>query len=81
MFVRTAEKLVKSRLKDPKSAKFKDTYFTNLNGSSTVCGQVNSKNGFGGFSGYLNFITIIGLEQTILKTDPYDFTKLWREFC
>ena len=43
-----AQESVKKILKDPDSAKFQ-----NMNG---LCGEVNSKNSFGGYTGYSEFV-------------------------
>lgn len=53
---RNAKDAVKASLKDPDSAQFSSmTIFKNA-GGITVCGLVNAKNGFGGYSGRTPFI-------------------------
>lgn len=49
--------LVKDRLKDPESAIFKNvSAFERPDGSLLVCkGEVNAKNGFGGYMGFKEF--------------------------
>src|SRR5882672_5427225 len=54
---------VKANLRDPDSAQFGDmTAYDDrkLNGAAVVvvCGSVNAKNGFGGYSGFKNFLFI-----------------------
>jgi hypothetical protein len=49
---RDAKELVRSRLRDPASAQFS---IIRVSGS-TVCGTVNSKNGFGGYAGAEGFV-------------------------
>jgi hypothetical protein len=49
-----AEAAVKSELRDPSSAQFRDVHLNKLN-SSEVCGEVNAKNAFGGYSGFARF--------------------------
>lgn len=44
---KATEELVKSALKDPESAKFKNVV--------GVCGEVNSKNSYGGYTGFKSF--------------------------
>lgn len=47
---------VKDMLKDPESAQFKDVKVAiNSKGEKTVCGQVNSKNSYGGYTGFKSF--------------------------
>lgn len=52
-----AKKAVRERLKDPESAKFKNvsTHKTPA-GGLLVCGNVNSKNSFGGYVGFRPFM-------------------------
>jgi hypothetical protein len=40
-----------ANLKDPESAKISDMRRVESNGASFVCGRVNSKNSFGGYTG------------------------------
>ncbi len=48
---------VREKLRDPQSARFRSVVFHTYQGNSPiVCGEVSSKNGFGGFSGYRRFI-------------------------
>jgi len=49
---------VKDRLKDPYSAKFENVIRP---AKSVVCGQVNSKNGFGAYTGRKNFVIVQGI--------------------
>ena len=52
-FVKVGTSAVADDLKDPDSAKFTDLYIaTNKkNGERTLCGRVNAKNSFGGYTG------------------------------
>lgn len=45
------EEAVKAELRDPTSAMFRNVRTV----SAWVCGEVNSKNGFGGYAGWLGF--------------------------
>ena len=49
-----AEQRISDRLKDPSSAQFRNV-FVSENGHY-VCGEVNSKNGFGGYTGFKHFV-------------------------
>lgn len=42
--------LIKGRLRDPSSAQFTGVYVSRKAGVPAICGNVNSKNGFGGMS-------------------------------
>jgi len=71
-----AEKFVRGVLKDPDSATFR-----NWNGP---CGEVNSKNSFGGFTGYQRFIAA-SEKLVILENDSglsgEDFQGIWNKAC
>lgn len=71
-----AQESVKKILKDPDSAKFQ-----NMKG---LCGEVNSKNGFGAYTGYVRFIgtpeiTIIEGENS--QVDQATFNDVWSKMC
>lgn len=67
---------------DPDSAKFKDVvYVMSNNRIPFACGEVNSKNSFGGYTGYKSFITAGLKEYTFLEGETKGFNKLWNEYC
>jgi len=73
---------VLTRLKDLKSAEFKDVYF--FRGADNVpitCGQVNSKNSFGGFVGFQHFVSAGSPDMTFLQNEVDDFASVWNKFC
>jgi hypothetical protein len=73
---------VRSRLKDPRSAEFKKVYFRRgSDGIPMTCGQVNSKNGFGGMTGFQHFISAGREDLTFLEEDVDGFAQLWSRFC
>ncbi len=47
-----------------------------------VCGEVNGKNSFGGYSGYEGFIAS-GETMVVLETDfaAGEFAKAWNKAC
>lgn len=47
---------IKSRLRDPSSADFRNVRFYSGGPVPVVCGEVDSKNGFGGYTGFQRFI-------------------------
>lgn len=54
--ITSAQKEIRNQMKDPESAKFKGVkQITNLRGEMAVCGEVNSKNSYGGYVGYKTF--------------------------
>jgi hypothetical protein len=73
------EKYVKEKLKDPDSAQFQNQ-FIGIKGAP--CGEVNSKNSFGGYGGFKRYISV-GRELTVLESDsnPTEFDATWRQIC
>jgi hypothetical protein len=52
-----ADANLKALLKDPDSAKFRNVVVTRLSGGNLMlCGEVNSKNAFGAYTGFKGFI-------------------------
>ncbi len=73
---------VRGLLKDPGSAEFREVYFHRGDeGIPMVCGQVNSKNGFGGYVGYQYFISAGNPVLTFLQNHESDFRNVWDRFC
>lgn len=51
-----AEQAITSRLRDPTSAQFREvTGYSLPDGSRIICGEVNARNGFGGYAGFSPF--------------------------
>lgn len=72
----------KSKLKDPSSAQFRNVYFhQGAKGVPMTCGEVNSKNSFGGYGGYQKFVSAGKPELTFLQEQVADFSKVWNSFC
>lgn len=56
--ITTAQQAVRASLKDPGSAQFKDVYANYSEEFNVVaCGQVNSKNSLGGYTGFKRFVS------------------------
>lgn len=72
---RFAREMVSGHLKDPESAEFRN--------QSGLCGEVNSKNSFGGYGGYRRFI--VANEKMVAfeggNMDAADFSQVWNQFC
>ncbi|MDH5731075.1 MAG: hypothetical protein OEZ58_18995 [Gammaproteobacteria bacterium] len=72
----------KSKLKDPSSAKFRNVYYhKGTEGVPVTCGEVNSKNSFGGYGGYQRFVSAGKPELTFLQEQVDDFSNVWNRFC
>ena len=73
---------VLNKLKDPNSANFEDVY---LSSDKVVCGKVNSKNSFGGYTGYKRFVSGGKTEGTFIEDEPVlpprMFQEVWDKMC
>lgn len=71
---------IRARLRDPESAVFTGVHLSRKSGVPAVCGQVNSRNGFGGMTGPQGFI---GGGMTLLEQDfaPGEFEQSWQMMC
>ncbi len=66
------EKSVKAVLKDPESANFKHTKLVPSNNAVDLyCGMVNSKNSFGGYTGFSAFIVGISTNKDNKRVAVY----------
>lgn len=79
ILIAQAQQATKARLKDPDSAEFRNIYVSVSNGERIVCGEVNSKNSFGGYSGFQSFVG--GASFILLKEDGKIFEDIWDEVC
>lgn len=71
-----ARKAMAHDLKDAASAQFQNVREVPSKSSSYICGEVNAKNGFGGYTGFVDFVVtgdsaIIAADQdpTIRETE------------
>jgi hypothetical protein len=70
-------KAVQNYLKDPESAKFRDLQVNGV----TLCGEVNARNTFGGYTGFQKFIAI-GLANLVTFDDgSRKFQDDWLGAC
>lgn len=73
---------VKAKLKDPKSSQFRRVYFhKSADQIPITCGEVNSKNGFGGYGGFQKFVSGGKTDLTFLEDEIEDFATVWNRFC
>lgn len=83
---------VRANLKDPDSADFRSEFVSKLsNGALVLCGEVNAKNSFGGFTGFKRFIAGANASAPVLVEDESTglgeemdrtlFPKMYAEFC
>ncbi|MBD9599394.1 hypothetical protein IB252_06065 [Pseudomonas sp. PDM10] len=75
-YQRVAREFVTGVLKDPGSAEFRN--------QRGFCGEVNSKNSFGGYGGFRRFIAATK-EMVVFEKDgrlsSSDFEQAWSKFC
>lgn len=76
--VLAAKAAVTKILRDPESAKFGKVGYRE---PGIVCGFVNAKNGFGGYTGEKSFISLGTPELTWLEGQSKDFQRIWNERC
>jgi hypothetical protein len=69
---------IKGRLSDPESAKFQNVLISRATGAPVVLGEVNSKNGFGGYTGFRRFMVAEHIQFIEGVDVTYDeFNKTW----
>lgn len=78
--INAAQQEIKNQMKDPESTKFKGVReATNSQGESFVCGEVNSKNSYGGYVGFKSFAFKSGksvIDGSFDTPDDYEFLAL-----
>ncbi len=82
LYIDRQQDRLRQHLKDQSSAQFRNAYVSNKSGAPVVCGEVNAKNSFGGYSGFERFISadpvLITLESNIGRAE---MNKLWARVC
>lgn len=72
-----AKNSVTERMKDPESVRFGEV----VNRGGTVCGYVNAKNSFGGYSGDNAFVYDSSSKIVILRGQSQNFDQIWSSKC
>lgn len=75
-----AERQVRAILKDPDSATFGDEWVRSAK-LPIVCGTVNAKNSFGGFTGQTSFLVFGSAAYTEEGEHRNSFVSLWNKLC
>lgn len=77
----TAKDHIAQMMKDPGSTEFRNVFVSRDAEGAVVCGEVNSKNSFGGYSGFQRFISVdpMNIVETGMKKGEMD--SLWQKFC
>jgi hypothetical protein len=63
-------------LKDPESAMFRDIQALKRGNVTTICGWVNAKNSFGGYTGYVPFTGFLMLLSDKPRVPSYTFSVM-----
>lgn len=85
LWIIKSQDAIRGRLRDPDSAEFRETRFYSGGRVPVVCGEVNSRNGFGGYTGYQRFIasgddqSIAFVASDVEAGDTLD--AAWEELC
>jgi hypothetical protein len=66
-----AKAAVADGLKDPGSAQFRNVAIVNYLGGQVVCGEVNGKNSYGGYVGFVPFVASTESSRLFDKDDKY----------
>ncbi|RYG98651.1 MAG: hypothetical protein EON58_06475 [Alphaproteobacteria bacterium] len=74
--VSEAQARVRQVLREPGSAIFGPTYFSQK--GNVVCGVVNARNGFGGMSGNQRFIVF---QNRVVMASDSDLPQKWKQHC
>lgn len=75
-----AKKTVAASLKDSGSAQFRDVFFSETEkGGSVVCGQINSKNSLGAYTGFQRFIS--NGQTTFIEENDSNIGDTWAQVC
>jgi hypothetical protein len=64
-----AKQIVSQSMKDPEAAKFKNMVVMDLGKRRVICGEVNAKNGYGGYVGFKKFYMYEGADKFLIKAD------------
>jgi hypothetical protein len=75
------EEAVRKVLKDPESARFSEVYVKTKASGSAVCGMVNAKNGFGGYTGDKLFFAIGSFAVVQSASNIEEFLPLYEAAC
>jgi hypothetical protein len=85
VWIARGEEAVAANLKDPSSAQFRNVFFhmAKIDGKDAPisCGEVNSKNSFGGYNGYQRYISAGTPELSYLEEEVADFSRAWKIMC
>lgn len=81
-FVAAAKVVVTQGLKDPESAKFKGLgIYKSTSGLNYLCGEMNAKNSYGAYTGYVRFASAVEGLKVIDSPNSEMMDLLWPKWC
>ena len=80
-WISNGQESIKSQLKDPESATFRNVHFYSGGGTPVVCGEVNARNGFGGYTGYERFVAAGTVISAVESQVEGGLGPVWDKFC
>lgn len=82
-FVKAAKEAISADLKDPSSTVYRDLFISGSGDSQALCGEMNAKNSYGGYVGFLRFYsTTRPTVQTIeIAGKRHWMNEAWANFC
>ena len=80
-FIAQEEAKIREGLLDPDSAKFRKPTVSMLRGAPVVCGEINSRNIGGGYSGYERFMSGPTIRLIEHAVGSREMDKLWAVMC
>lgn len=81
VWIRSNQRLIAKKLKDPASAKFGNDFVSYKAGAPVVCGTVNARNSYGAYSGADRYIGGGDTIGVFLASEVSDFDSLWHKVC
>jgi hypothetical protein len=80
-WVSNGREKIKEQLKDPESATFRNVHFYSGGGVPVVCGEVNARNAFGGYTGFERFVSAGSVISATESQVDGGLDKVWDKFC
>lgn len=79
-FVASTKQVVTRNYKDPASAQWRDLFLAKSD-TPTLCGEVNGKNSYGGYTGFKRFYSTGLVWETDVEEHGRKFTEKWAKLC
>jgi hypothetical protein len=80
-WISAGKEAIKKQLKDPESAKWRNVHFYSGGGTPVVCGEVNARNAFGGYTGFERFVAAGTVISAVESQVEGGLGAVWDKFC